>query len=106
MRAPRRDGPDMALETREEAPRDATPPEPWPRPDPPGSRGIWGGPLPYGIAALLLLWMWQQGIASLAVQTISYREFKERLAAGTVAEVRVGPDEIEGKLVEKKKPSA
>jgi len=52
----------------------------------------------YALLALALLWLWQQGFASLAYRTISYREFKRMLAAGEVLEVTLGADEITGKL--------
>ncbi|RIK90862.1 MAG: cell division protein FtsH [Proteobacteria bacterium] len=54
--------------------------------------------LVYAAAAVFLFWLWQQGIGSLAVREISYREFKQHLAAGEVAALRIGPEEIEGQL--------
>jgi len=54
--------------------------------------------LGYALLAVALVWLWQQGFASLAHQTISYRDFKRHLAAGEVVEVALGPDEITGKL--------
>src|SRR5215831_9091444 len=65
-----------------------------------GPQRSWSRPalLGYALLAVSLVWLWQQGLASLAYQTISYRDFKRHLAAGEVVEVSLGPDEITGKL--------
>jgi len=66
----------------------------------------WLALLAYALCAIALVWLWQQGLASLSYQTLSYREFKKRLSAGDVVEVSLGSDEITGRLksADKKAP--
>jgi cell division protease FtsH len=69
------------------------------RPDGPASApSAWPALLLYALVALSLVWLWQQGLDSLAARTISYREFKQHLAAGEVKDVRVGPEHVAGNL--------
>jgi cell division protease FtsH len=74
------------------------PPGPPRRPAPPPARRPWLGALLYALLAVGLVWLWQQSLAPLGDRAISYREFKQHLAAGEIEEVRVGPDEIRGEL--------
>lgn len=50
---------------------------------------------------LMLLWFWQETVTHLNVRTIPYSEFKRFLSRGEVAEVRIGPDDITGRIVPK-----
>jgi cell division protease FtsH len=79
-------------------PRSGEPDPRAPRPAPPPPRLPWPAFALYTAVALLMAWLWWQGLGTLAVRTISYREFEEQLAAGRVIEVRVGPEVIEGRM--------
>jgi cell division protease FtsH len=61
-------------------------------------RSPWTAAIGYALLAIALVWLWQQGLQSMAYHTISYREFKERLAGGDILSVEIGPNEIEGKM--------
>ena len=81
----------------------APPPEgPPPRrpPEPNGSlRPAWPSALTYVLLVAALIWFWQRGLEDVAARTISYREFKQRLAAGELDDLRIGEHEIEGVLL-------
>jgi cell division protease FtsH len=72
---------------------------PAPRPPPGPGRSAWSTAVAYLLLLGAFVWVWQRGLDDLSVRTLSYREFKQQLAAGAVAEVRVGEQEIEGVLV-------
>ncbi len=61
--------------------------------------GAWFRTLGYVLLALALLWLWQGRLQDLAVHELSYREFKQSLAAGELSELRIGEHEIEGLLL-------
>ncbi len=50
---------------------------------------------------LLMLWVWQDQLHQMSVKTIPYSQFKQRLAAGEVAECEVRDLEITGRIVPK-----
>jgi cell division protease FtsH len=50
---------------------------------------------------LLVLWVWQDILSNVPVQTISYSEFKHHLAQGEVADVVIHESEITGQIVPK-----
>jgi len=83
-----------------EAPPEPAPPEKPPtRPPAPGPRrGAGWSAVVYALFAVALVWLWQRGLEDLSVRTLSYREFKQRLAAGEVSDLRIGDQEIEGVL--------
>jgi cell division protease FtsH len=85
------------------APPSGGPPKPQgpqPRPpEPPSGRPAWTSAIGYLLLLFGLVWFWQRGLEDVSVRTISYREFKQRLAAGEVAELRIGEDEVEGVLL-------
>ena len=61
---------------------------------PPKARfSIW-----YFLAAFLLFSYLQQSIFSAKVETISYSQFKQYIAEGSVGELTIGPENITGKL--------
>jgi cell division protease FtsH len=69
------------------------------RPEPPRqAQGAWFPVIGYALLAAALVWFWQQSLAPLEDREISYREFQQHLAAGEVEEVRIGPEEIRGRL--------
>jgi cell division protease FtsH len=69
-----------------------------PRP-PEGSPGAaWRQLLPYAVLALLLFVVWQYGLEQFSFRTISYRDFKQYLAAGEVTECEVAPDTVRGRI--------
>src|SRR5690606_12593760 len=69
-------------------------------PEPNGSlRPAWPSALTYVLLVAALIWFWQRGLEDVAARTISYREFKQRLAAGEVDDLRIGEHEIEGVLL-------
>ena len=71
-----------------------------PRPPPPApGRSGWSTAIAYLLLLAAFVWVWQRGLEDLSVQTLSYRDFKQRLAAGDVVEVRVGEQEIAGVLL-------
>jgi len=69
------------------------------RPAPPPGRPVWSSALGYLLLLVGLVWFWQRGLEDVSVRTISYREFKQRLATREVADLRIGEDEIEGVLL-------
>ncbi|MCX5842635.1 MAG: ATP-dependent metallopeptidase FtsH/Yme1/Tma family protein, partial [Deltaproteobacteria bacterium] len=59
----------------------------------------------YFLVALLLITYLQQYLSSPKVETISYSQFKQNLAEGTVGKLTIGPENITGTLKGKdKKP--
>ncbi|MGB9624629.1 MAG: ATP-dependent metallopeptidase FtsH/Yme1/Tma family protein, partial [Phycisphaerae bacterium] len=80
-------------------PRSSQPPSTKPPGKPPERTPNWGLLLTYLVMALVLLWMWQEGVQQATVQTIPYSEFKNLLARGEVAECRIEQDVITGKVV-------
>jgi cell division protease FtsH len=68
------------------------------KPDGTPPRSPWTAAIGYALLAIAMVWLWQQGLQSMAYHTISYRDFKERLAAGDILSVEIGPNEIEGKM--------
>jgi cell division protease FtsH len=85
-------GPTPPERPAEPPPRDDAPRPPPPRP----GRSAWSPVLAYLLLLVAFVWIWQRGLEDLAAETLSYREFKTRLAAGELAELRVGEHEIEG----------
>jgi len=75
------------------------PPSTQPPRKPPQKAPNWGLILTYLVMALILLWMWQEGVQQATVQTIPYSEFKNLLARGQVAECKIEQDVITGKVV-------
>ena len=61
-------------------------------------RSIWW----YIPLMLLILWLWQDQVHQMTVQTIPYSQFKQYLADGDVAECQVQDLEITGRIVPKK----
>jgi cell division protease FtsH len=76
-----------------------------PKPKPPELRAPdWRALLWYLPMLLVLLWLYQEWMNQDArFQTIPYSEFKDRLAAGEVRDVRIMESEIEGQIVPKPK---
>jgi cell division protease FtsH len=64
-----------------------------------GTPPPWRLPIWPFVFMLLMLWFWQETFSRLNVRNIMYSEFKQRLSRGEVAEVRVGQDDITGKIV-------
>ncbi len=67
-------------------------------PEPPDWRGVWW----YIPLMLVMLWLWQDQLRQMTVQTIPYSQFKQYLADGEVAECEVQDLEITGRIVPKK----
>ncbi len=63
-------------------------------------------PLWHILFMLLLLWLWQDAITNYTVKTLSYSEFKQHVRSGEVTEARIGPEQINGKVVLKTAPAA
>ncbi len=63
----------------------------------------WRFLLIYTIAALIVLFLWQDYAGSLGIRTIPYSEFKKHLAAGEVVECVLREEVIEGRIVPKGK---
>ncbi len=51
---------------------------------------------------LLLLWLWQEQLQQMSVETIPYSQFKHHLAASEVSKCEVHDSEITGEIVPKK----
>jgi cell division protease FtsH len=62
------------------------------------SRPQWIALLGYMALMAGLVWFWQTHLESAGVRTISYSEFKARLAQGQVVACTVSPDEIRGTI--------
>ncbi len=84
-------------------PRASSPPEPSLPPGPPSRQpprttpnGPWLHLFGYVLLALAVLWWWQGSVSALTAHELSYREFRQHLEAGTLAELRIGEHEIEG----------
>src|SRR5690606_24791518 len=90
MTAPRPDDPPS---------RKAPPRRPPPRPSPPSPGAGWTTALTYALLVVGLVWLWQRGLAEADTRVLSYREFKRHLAAGELADLRIGEEEIEGVLL-------
>ncbi len=79
------------------------------RPSGPGKGGEPGRPPPpnwsillwYIPLALMLLWLWQDELHQMAVETLPYSQFKRYLAEGEVSECEVQETEITGRIVPK-----
>ena len=64
----------------------------------------WGGAWWWYIPIILLvLWMWQDMLYSMAVRTIPYSQFKQYLADGEVADCQIATTEINGEIKPKTK---
>jgi cell division protease FtsH len=62
----------------------------------------WKLPLWNILLMLFLLWIWQDALNNYTVKTLSYSEFKQHLARGEVSTVKLGADQVEGKIVLKR----
>jgi cell division protease FtsH len=60
---------------------------------------VWSSALGYALLLAGLVWLWQRGLEDVSIRTLSYREFKQHLAAREVADLRIGEEEIEGVLL-------
>jgi cell division protease FtsH len=63
-------------------------------------------PLWHILFMLLLLWIWQDAITNYTVRTLPYSEFKEHVRNREVTEIRIGPEQINGKIELKTAPAA
>lgn len=59
----------------------------------------WKFPIWPVVFMLVMLWFWQETFTRMNVKSIMYSEFKTRLQQGEVREVRVGQDDITGKII-------
>ncbi|NIP93479.1 MAG: ATP-dependent metallopeptidase FtsH/Yme1/Tma family protein, partial [Akkermansiaceae bacterium] len=50
------------------------------------------------LVMLVVLWIWQSTVTTLAMRTIPYSEFKQHLAQGEVVECSVEVDEVRGRI--------
>ncbi len=84
--------------------------EKWPfsgkrgKPDRDGSGGMdsrFKLPLWHILLMLILLWVWQDALSNYTVKTLPYSEFKEHVRRREVTEIRIGPEQIDGKIVVK-----
>jgi cell division protease FtsH len=57
------------------------------------------------LAALVLVWFWQQAFREMHVRSIAYSEFKEDLRQGEVSDVTIGADQITGTITPKPVPT-
>jgi cell division protease FtsH len=63
-------------------------------------------PLWHILMMLILLWIWQDAISNYTVKTLPYSTFKEHVRRGEVSEVRIGPEQIDGKIALKSATSS
>ncbi len=65
----------------------------------PGTESRFKLPLLHILFMLILLWVWQDAISNYTVKTLEYSEFKQYVRNGEVTEIRIGPEQINGKVL-------
>src|SRR5687767_12524061 len=68
------------------------------RDGPPGADPRFKLPLWHILFMLLLLWIWQDALSNYTVKTLPYSTFKEHVRQGEVTEIKIGPQQINGKI--------